>query len=64
MVSYNQPNIIVRSTNCTQGILRLVVTGKVKCRSTDEIKRRIVEVRSLQVYYHSYLIHRSSDNHN
>jgi hypothetical protein len=40
--------------------LRLVATGNVKCISTDWIKRRIIKVRPLQVYYHRYLIHVSS----
>jgi hypothetical protein len=52
----NWPNLIVGSTSSTQGTLRLEVTGNVKCRSTDWIKKRIV-VRPLQLYCHSYVIH-------
>jgi hypothetical protein len=33
-------SLIVGNSNSTQGILRLVTTGNVKCRSTDWIKRR------------------------
>jgi len=57
--NYNRPNFIVWSSNSTQGILHLVVTENFECRSTDWIKR-IIEVRRLQVYYHSYWIHLSS----
>ena len=32
---YNWQILIVGSTNSTKGILRLVVTGNVKCRSTE-----------------------------
>jgi len=54
--NYNRPNLIDGSTNSTQVILRLVVIGNFKCRSTEWIKKIIVVI-SLQVCYHRYLIH-------
>jgi hypothetical protein len=34
---YNRPNLTAGNTNCTQGILRLLVTANVMCSCSDWI---------------------------
>jgi hypothetical protein len=36
-IHYNRTNLTAGSTNCTYGILRLVVTANVNCGSADWI---------------------------
>ena len=39
VVWYDRPKVTVGSTDSTQGILGLVLTGNVKCRFADKIKK-------------------------
>jgi len=54
-MSCKRPNLILGSTNSTQGILRLVVTGNVSV--VYRLDKKITVVGPVQVYYHIYLIH-------
>ena len=58
---YNWPFSKKGNTNFTQGILRLVVTGN-SVYHLDE--KKVIEVRPLQVYSHSYFIFYKFNIHN